>query len=175
MIPFENIYNYESTKSNTTKSKGDRQQMINMFNDNVSDNLYSEANNDFNRAISYDEPPVPKLTGIHDFKVVGVTRDYFNGNAKTPPCPRVWLNLEVNHNGESIAISDNFPLCSEMDWKTRSYLRSVGLLRPGKTIVPDWDSMYGLTGRAEFSYGYERNGEFIGKNQVKRYIDKEGM
>lgn len=123
-----------------------------------------------------DFSPLPE--GDYIYEVTELKKEFFQGSAKVPACPRAALTLKVYSEdmSRSVTVYESLLLCAKMEWRVSGFLRSVGLKKHGQTVRPNWGDMVGKSGAAHFIVeDYTGNdGQVRKRNKLTTYLDKEG-
>lgn len=121
-----------------------------------------------------DFEPFPK--GIYDFTVVSMERARFAGSDKTAACNMAKLDLLVKVPGEvDRHVFENLLLNSKFEWKLGQFFISIGQKKPGEPLKPNWNTVPGSTGRAEFYIDTytNKNGKQVKNNKVDKFLPLE--
>lgn len=85
---------------------------------------------------------------MNKFKVISITADEHPGNKWIDPCVRFTVTLQA----AGRTVTDYLFTDGRTQWRTISFLKSVGVYRDGMTV---WDAFislrHGLTGTAVFN------------------------
>ncbi len=95
--------------------------------------------------------------GDYEFEIVKFERARHEGSEKIPPCNKAVVTFRV---GET-TLTENFLLCSTLEWKLSQLFLSVGLKRRGEPLRMNWAALPGKRG--------------VCKVIVHKYNDKNGV
>ena len=95
--------------------------------------------------------------GDYEFEIVKYERARHEGSEKIPPCNKAVVTFKV---GDTV-LTENFLLCSTLEWKLSQLFLSVGLKRHGEPLRMDWKALPGKRG--------------VCKVIVHKYNDKNGV
>lgn len=133
---------------------------------------------DWDDEITYDGNDVNFVTldeGDYEYEVTEFTRSNYTPSEKStlPACAMAVIKIKVSDgNGGCTYITDNFPLCSKMEWKISQFHRSVGLKKHGETTKMRWAESVGLKGKVHVTQtpGKKEGTVF---NNIGRWLDPE--
>lgn len=111
--------------------------------------------------------------GTYPFKVLKLEKEYFDGSAKLPPCPKAVYTLQVGLGEVSRHLDLHLMLVSSMGWKIHRFFEACNLKTPGdKDFQPRWDEAVGCTGWLELGKRKytDKNGEEKETNDVKEWV-----
>lgn len=80
--------------------------------------------------------------GDYEFEIVKYERARHEGSDKIPPCNKAVVTFRV---GET-TLTENFLLCSTLEWKLSQLFLSVGLKRHGEPLRMNWQALPGKCG-----------------------------
>lgn len=80
--------------------------------------------------------------GDYEFEIVKYERARHEGSDKIPPCNKAVVTFRV---GET-TLTENFLLCSTLEWKLSQLFLSVGLKRHGEPLRMNWQALPGKRG-----------------------------
>lgn len=80
--------------------------------------------------------------GDYEFEIVKYERARHEGSDKIPPCNKAVVTFRV---GET-TLTENFLLCSTLEWKLSQLFLSVGLKRHGEPLRMNWQALSGKRG-----------------------------
>ena len=80
--------------------------------------------------------------GDYEFEIVKYERARHEGSEKIPPCNKAVVTFKV---GDTI-LTENFLLCSTLEWKLSQLFLSVGLKRHGEPLRMNWAALPGRRG-----------------------------
>lgn len=110
--------------------------------------------------------------GKYPFRVVKLTREYFEGSANAPAGPRARLQLEIDGGaaGKGVAF-ERILLNKKSAWRIATLFASCGygVNDKGHRTI-DWDTIEGKTGVATFKI-HEYNGNQ--SNEVDKFLSAE--
>lgn len=143
------------------------------------DMVYDGSALGFDDAISFSGGGYIVLKpGEYDFTVKSFERSYFNGNDKSPACPTVKMNFEVEVPEGSTTVTHTFFL---RKWETSidqiyNFFVSIGMVtvkqREDKVpIVPKWNESVGRKGRFEIRNTPKKDDPTTVYNNVKKFVD----
>lgn len=129
---------------------------------------------DWDSKISQDGGDFQLLpVGIYPFTVKKLAKDYYNGGATIPACPKATLTLRVGSAQSGMSdVIDSLLLDDSLEWKLCQFFKAIGARKHGEEIQMNWDAVEGKGGWLEIEHReYQKDGETRTANQVKRYID----
>ena len=141
--------------------------------------IYDGSAIGFDDAISFSGNSYIVLKpGEYEFTVKSFERGYFNGNEKSPPCPTVKMNFEVETPDGNTTVMHTFFL---RKWESAidqiyNFFVSIGIAtvqqRENKVpIIPKWNESVGRKGRFEIKNATKVDDKNIIYNNVKKFID----
>lgn len=80
--------------------------------------------------------------GDYEFEIVKFERARHEGSEKIPPCNKAVVTFRV---GET-TLTENFLLCSTLEWKLSQLFLSAGLKRHGEPLRMNWQALPGKRG-----------------------------
>ena len=80
--------------------------------------------------------------GDYEFEIVKYERARHEGSDKIPPCNKAVVTFRV---GET-TLTENFLLCSTLEWKLSQLFLSVGLKKHGEPLRMNWQALPGKRG-----------------------------
>lgn len=80
--------------------------------------------------------------GDYEFEIVKFERARHEGSEKIPPCNKAVVTFKVG----GTALTENFLLCSTLEWKLSQLFLSVGLKRHGEPLRMNWQALPGKRG-----------------------------
>ena len=95
--------------------------------------------------------------GDYEFEIVKYERARHEGSEKIPPCNKAVVTFKV---GDTV-LTENFLLCSTLEWKLSQLFLSVGLKKHGEPLRMNWQALPGKRG--------------VCKVIVHKYNDKNGV
>ena len=111
--------------------------------------------------------------GTYDFKIVQVTKEWYNGSAKMEACNRAVLKLQIDTNLGTSVFTERIPLISSYEWKLSQFFICLGMKKKGEPFQMTWD-IEGKGGKAKIKIREYDNGEEIKKfNCVDRFLEPE--
>lgn len=103
--------------------------------------------------------------GDYQFEVVKYERGRHEGSAKVPPCNKAIVTFKVG----DAELTENFLLCSTLEWKLSQLFLSVGLKRHGEPLRMNWSALPGKQGVCKVVQNkYTKDG----REYVNNRIDK---
>lgn len=122
---------------------------------------------DWDDEIEVDDQFITLEDGDYDFTVTNFERGLQDKTEKLPQCNKAIITLKV----EGATITENFPLCSNMEWKSAAFFRAIGMKKHGEKAKMDWKGAIGKTGRCHIrkTEGTKTPGTFF--NNVDKYYD----
>lgn len=87
--------------------------------------------------------------GEYEFVVNKFTRGLYepkSASSKIPACKKACLELEISHNGNTVALNENLLLHSKMEWKLSQFFISIGQKKPGEALKMNWNEVPGAKG-----------------------------
>lgn len=112
--------------------------------------------------------------GTYPFEITKIEKEYYNGSAKVPPCPRAKLTLRVGTAPDVTTITDSILLYDGAEWRIAQFFRSIGAKKHGAEYEMNWDDDFivGKCGTCDVSIReYEYQGETRKTNDIARYND----
>lgn len=110
--------------------------------------------------------------GTYPFRVKALDKEYFNGSANVPPCPKAKLTLHVGEGSNASDVIDGLLLDDSLEWKLCQFFTCIGDRKSGEALRMNWDAVVGKTGWVEIEHReYIKDGETKHANQVAKYID----
>ncbi|MCM1024681.1 MAG: hypothetical protein NC395_11595 [Prevotella sp.] len=85
--------------------------------------------------------------GDYEFAVTKFERGIQEQTDKLPRCNKAVVTLAVFGGNDEITLTENFPLCSKVEWKISSLFLSVGMKKHGEPLHMDWNGLIGKRGR----------------------------
>lgn len=109
--------------------------------------------------------------GDYDFTVDKFERARFDGSEKMPACNKAVVTFTIWGADDSITITENFLLCSKMEWKLSSLFLAVGMKKHGEPLRMNWSALPGSKGKCHvFIDTYKKNDGSEGKsNKIKKF------
>ena len=107
---------------------------------------------DWEDEIEKDEQFVTLDDGDYLFKVKSVERGMQDQTEKLPQCNKAITTLGIYAKddtafaSELTTITENFPMCSQMEWKIGSFFNATGMKKHGEKIKMNWPAAIGKTG-----------------------------
>lgn len=98
--------------------------------------------------------------GNYRFLIKNVERARYGGGEKMPPCNMAKVTFEVQGAEGNTYITENFFLCSTMEWKLSSLFLALGMKKHGEPLRMNWGGAIGKTG--------------VCKVYIDKYIKKDG-
>ena len=80
--------------------------------------------------------------GDYEFEIVKYERARHEGSDKIPPCNKAVVTFRVSET----TLTENFLLCSTLEWKLSQLFLSVGLKRHGEPLRMNWQALPGKRG-----------------------------
>lgn len=80
--------------------------------------------------------------GDYEFEIVKFERARHEGSEKIPPCNKAVVTFKVG----GTALTENFLLCSTLEWKLSQLFLSVGLKKHGEPLRMNWQALPGKRG-----------------------------
>ena len=122
---------------------------------------------DWDDEIERDDQFVTLEEGDYDFTVVKFERGLQDKTDRLPQCNKAIITLAV----EGATITDNFPLCANMEWKASGFFRAIGMKKHGEKLRMNWQGSVGKTGHCHVTktQGTKNNGAYF--NNVSKYYD----
>lgn len=111
----------------------------------MADNNYTFGWDDEINAESSDFVLLPE--GDYDFTVEKFERGRYDGSDKLPACNKAIVTFTIWGAEDSISITENFLLCSKLEWKLSSLFLSVGMKKHGEPLRMNWSAIPGAKGR----------------------------
>lgn len=117
--------------------------------------------------IEVDDQYVILEDGDYDFTVMNFERGLQDKTEKLPQCNKAIITLKI---GEAV-ITENFPLCANMEWKMSAFFRAIGMKKHGEKAKMDWAGAIGKSGKCHVkkTQGTKNNGTYF--NNVDKYYD----
>lgn len=86
--------------------------------------------------------------GDYEFEVVKYDRARHEGSAKVPPCNKAIVTFRLCDpvSGQTAELTENFLLCSTLEWKLSQFFLSVGLKKHGEPLRMNWAAAAGRRG-----------------------------
>lgn len=116
--------------------------------------------------------------GEYEFTVKSFERGYFNGNEKSPGCPTVKMNFDVEVPEGHTTVTHTFFL---RKWESAidqiyNFFVSIGMVsvkeRENKVpIVPKWNEAVGCKGHFEIKSTPKKDDPTVIYNNVKKFVD----
>lgn len=124
----------------------------------------SEINNESSEFVLLPE-------GDYDFTVEKFERGTFDGSDKLPACKKAIVTFTIWGAEDKISITDNFLLCSKLEWKLSSLFLSVGMKKHGEPLRMNWTGLVGQKGRCHIYVDiYKKSDGADGKsNKIKKF------
>ena len=94
--------------------------------------------------------------GDYEFEIVKYERARHEGSEKIPPCNKAVVTFRVG----DTTLTENFLLCSTLEWKLSQLFLSTGLKRHGEPLRMNWQALPGKRG--------------VCKVIVHKYTDRNG-
>lgn len=109
--------------------------------------------------------------GDYDFTVDKFERARFDGSEKMPACNKAVVTFTIWGADDSITITENFLLCSKMEWKLSALFLAVGMKKHGEPLRMNWGALPGSKGKCHvFIDTYKKNDGLEGKsNKIKKF------
>lgn len=122
---------------------------------------------DWDDEIEKDDQFVTLEEGDYSFTVTNFERGLQDKTDKLPQCNKAIITLAV----EGATITENFPLCSSMEWKMSAFFRAIGMKKHGEKLKMNWQAAIGKTGKCHIkkTQGTKNNGTYF--NNVDKYYD----
>ena len=95
--------------------------------------------------------------GTYEFKITKYERARHEGSDKIPPCNKAVVSFKIG----DTTLTENYLLCSTLEWKLSQLFLSVGLKKHGEPLRMKWDDLPGKRG--------------VCKVIVHKYTDKNGV
>lgn len=128
----------------------------------------------WDEAIDLEPSTFTVLTdGEYEFTVTDVERQYHNGSAKLPPCPKAALTLKIETVNGSATIKHNLFLHGKTMGLVASFFISIGQGSIGdKSVKTDWSKVIGSKGRARIYVDHwtKRDGTEGESNKIKEFL-----
>ena len=86
---------------------------------------------DWNDEINNEDSFVLLPDGDYEFTVKDFERTRFDGSDKLPACNKAIVTLTVHGEHDNAVITENFLLCSQLEWKISALFLSVGMKKHG--------------------------------------------
>lgn len=80
--------------------------------------------------------------GDYEFEIVKFERARHEGSEKIPPCNKAVVTFRVG----DTTLTENFLLCSTLEWKLSQLFLSVGLKKHGEPLRMNWQALTGKRG-----------------------------
>lgn len=113
--------------------------------------------------------------GDYDFTVEKFERGQHDGSDKIPACKKAIVTFTIWGANDKISITENFFLCSKMEWKLSSLFLALGLKKHGEPLKMNWSEITGRKGKCHvyvdtFKKKDDEPGEKTGKsNKIKKF------
>ena len=122
---------------------------------------------DWDDEIENDDQFITLEEGDYDFTVTNFERGLQDQTEKLPQCNKAIITLKV----ANATVTENFPLCSTMEWKAAAFFRAIGMKKHGEKSKMDWKGAIGKSGRCHIKKtpGTKNNGTYF--NNVDKYYD----
>lgn len=85
--------------------------------------------------------------GDYEFTVEKFERGTFDGSSKLPSCKKAIVTFSIKAVEGTVSITENFLLCSSLEWKLSSLFLSVSMKKHGEPLRMNWSGLIGKTGR----------------------------
>lgn len=125
---------------------------------------------DWDDEIEKDDQFTVLEEGDYDFTVKNFERGLQDKTDKLPQCNKAIMTLQVG----DATITENFPMCENMEWKISAFFRAIGMKKHGEKTKMNWQGALGKTGRCHVKKtpGTKNNGTYF--NNVDKYYDFVG-
>ena len=109
--------------------------------------------------------------GDYDFTVEKFERARFDGSDKLPACNKAIVTFTIWGADDCISITENFLLCSKLEWKLSALFLSVGMKKHGEPLRMNWSDLPGKKGKAHiFVDPFKKKDGTEGKaNKIKKF------
>lgn len=131
---------------------------------------------DWEDEIEKDEQFVTLEEGDYLFKVKNFERGLQDKTEKLPQCNKAVMTLGIYAKddtafaSELTTITENFPMCSAMEWKIGTFFNSTGLKKHGEKVKMNWPAAIGRTGSCRIKkVPGKQEGTYF--NNVGKYYD----
>lgn len=121
----------------------------------------SEINNESSEFVLLPE-------GDYDFTVEKFERGTFDGSDKLPACKKAIVTFTIWGAEDKISITENFLLCSKLEWKLSSLFLSVGMKKHGEPLRMNWTGLVGQKGRCHIFAEPGKNSDKL-FNKIKKF------
>lgn len=121
----------------------------------------SEINNESSEFVLLPE-------GDYDFTVEKFERGTFDGSDKLPSCKKAIVTFTIWGAEDKISITENFLLCSKLEWKLSSLFLSVGMKKHGEPLRMNWTGLVGQKGRCHVFAETGKNSDKL-FNRIKKF------
>jgi len=112
--------------------------------------------------------------GDYNFTVTNFERGRFPGGQKVPACNKASITVQVDTDGEGLAIVKfDLLLYRTLEWRIASFFRCIGMKKQGEKLVMDWNKVVGSRGRAHIKQRSYTNsfGEEKTINDIDKFYD----
>jgi len=112
--------------------------------------------------------------GDYNFTVTNFERGRFPGGQKVPACNKASITVQVDTEGEGLAIVKfDLLLYRTLEWRIASFFRCIGMKKQGEKLVMDWNKVVGSRGRAHIKQRSYTNsfGEEKTINDIDKFYD----
>lgn len=106
--------------------------------------------------------------GDYDFTVEKFERGTFDGSDKLPACKKAIVTFTIWGAEDKISVTENFPLCSKLEWKLSSLFLSVGMKKHGEPLRMNWTGLVGQKGRCHVFTEPSKNSDKL-FNKIKKF------
>ncbi|MEZ3453919.1 MAG: DUF669 domain-containing protein [Oscillospiraceae bacterium] len=126
---------------------------------------------DWNDEINNEDSFVLLPDGDYEFTVKDFERTRFDGSDKLPACNKAIVTLTVHGEHDNAVITENFLLCSQLEWKISALFLSVGMKKHGEPLRMNWGALPGKKGRCRvFTDNYKKKDGSDGQsNKIKKF------
>ena len=121
----------------------------------------SEINNESSEFVLLPE-------GDYDFTVEKFERGMFDGSDKLPACKKAIVTFTIWGAEDKISVTENFLLCSKLEWKLSSLFLSVGMKKHGEPLRMNWTGLVGQKGRCHIFAEPGKNSDKL-FNRIKKF------
>ncbi len=132
----------------------------------MADNNYTFGWDDEINAESSDFVLLPE--GDYDFTVEKFERGRYDGSDKLPACNKAIVTFTIWGAEDSISITENFLLCSKLEWKLSSLFLSVGMKKHDEPLRMNWTGLIGQKGRCHVFAEPGKNSDKL-FNRIKKF------
>lgn len=110
--------------------------------------------------------------GDYEFEVVKYDRARHEGSAKVPPCNKAIVTFRLCDpvSGQTTELTENFLLCSTLEWKLSQFFLSVGLKKHGEPLRMNWAAAAGRRGFCKVIVNkYMKDGAERENNRIDKF------